>query len=587
MEKYISQYKGAEIDAAIGLANSALQPGSLSDYALNSQVTQLQQSINQKADKTQITQLQQNIDNKADSSVVTQLQQTVDQKADKSQITTLQQNVDKKADQSQITQLQQSIDQKADSSQISQLQQSIDQKADQSQIEQLQQNIDQKADNSQVSQLQQTVDQKADLSYVNDNFIKTQIYGVTHKYENASPILTRIGNMDLHRTLPIQSLMRRCLLTDDGTVTYLDANDSTKTIFGGDAVLDGSAGQVMVEIPEHYRKFTLDTNNKTYSCEMSLYPFTGAHLVNKCYISAYEAALDRTNNKLSSVVNTTEQFRGGNNTSGWDNTYRSLLGKPATNISLTSFRTYANNRGSNWKCQEWDIYCSVFWLYTVEYANLNCQDSFIPDVTTDGFHKGGLGSGVTSMSSWDTYNNYNPIVPCGATNSLGNNTGIVTHAVLGDSDSIVYNAPVPSYRGIENPFGHVWKWTDGVLALGNGTIQTYYKCINRSKYSSTITSDYLVVGTSPTGNGYKKEIVKNQHGDILTSAVGGSSSTYFCDYHYQSVTNSTTYGVLSGGHAYDGSNTGFGCLGSTYAPGAARATIGSRLTYCNKQQIIN
>ena len=571
MEKYISQYKGAEIDAAIGLANSALQPGSLSDYALNSQVTQLQQSVNQKADKTQITQLQQNIDNKADSSIVTSLQQTVDQKADKSQITTLQQNIDKKADQNQIEQLQQNIDQKAD----------------QSQITQLQQNIDQKADNSQISQLQQSIDQKADLSYVNDKLSQTQIYGVSHKYENASPILTRIGNMDLHRTLPIQSLMRRCLLTDDGVAIYLDANDSTKTVLGEDAILDGSAGQVMVEIPEHYRKFTVDTNNKTYSCEMSLYPFTGAHIVNKCYISAYEAALDRTNNKLSSVVNTTEQFRGGNNTSDWDSTYRSLLGKPVTTISLTSFRTYANNRGSNWKCQEWDIYCSVFWLYTVEYANLNCQDGFTSDVTTEGFHKGGLGSGVISMPSWDTYNSYNPIVPCGVTNSLGNNTGVVTHAVLNDSDAVVYNAIVPSYRGIENPFGHIWKWTDGVLALGNGTTQTYYKCINRSKYSSTITSDYYVIGTSPTGNGHKKEIVRNQHGDIFTSALGGSSATYFCDYHYQAVSNGTTYGVLSGGHASYGSYSGFGCLYSAAAPGRAGAAFGSRLTYCNKQQIIN
>ena len=571
MEKYTSQYKGAEIDAAIGLANSALQPGSLSDYALNSQVTQLQQSVNQKADKAQITQLQQNIDNKADSSVVTQLQQTVDKKADKSQITTLQQNIDKKADQSQIEQLQQSIDQKAD----------------QNQITQLQQNIDQKADSSQISQLQQSIDQKADLSYVNDKLSQTQIYGVSHKYENASPILTRIGNMDLHRTLPIQSLIRRCLLTDDGVAIYLDANDSTKTVLGEDAILDGSAGQVMVEIPEHYRKFTVDTNNKTYSCEMSLYPFTGAHLVNKCYISAYEATLDRTNNKLSSVVNTTEQFRGGNNTSDWDSTYRSLLGKPATSISLTSLRLYANNRGSNWKCQEWDIYCSVFWLYTVEYANLNCQDGFTSDMTAEGFHKGGLGSGVTSMPSWDTYNSYNPIIPCGVTNSLGNNTGVVTHAVLNDSDAVVYNAPVPSYRGIENPFGHIWKWTDGVLALGNGTTQTYYKCINRSKYSSTITSDYYVVGVSPTGNGQKKEIVRNQHGDIFASAVGGSSTTYFCDYHYQAVANGTTYGVRSGGHAAYGSYAGFGSLSSDVAPGSSFASFGSRLTYCNKQQIIN
>lgn len=224
----------------------------------------------------------------------------------------------------------------------------------------------------------------------------------------------------------------------------------------------------MVEIPEHYRKFTLTEDS--YNCEISLYPFKGAHKINKCYISAYEASLDRSTNKLSSVVNTTTQYRGGNNNSDWDDTYRTLLGRPATAISLTNFRNQANNRGSNWKCQEWDIYNVVFWLYAVEYANLNCQDAFNSNTTDEGYHQGGLGSGVTSISDWNGYNGYNPFVPCGHTNSLGNHTGVVTYAALNEDGTTRYNAPVPSYRGIENPFGHIWKWTDGVLAKGNGTI---------------------------------------------------------------------------------------------------------------------
>lgn len=424
-------------------------------------------------------------------------------------------------------------------------------------------------------------------SYVNDRLSEGQVYGVSHKYEDASPVLTRIGNMDLHKTLPVQSLMRRCLLSDDGVAVYLDENDSTKTALGTDAVLDGSAGQVMVEIPEHYRKFTLDTKNKTYACEISLYPFTGAHRVNRCYISAYEASLDRTNSKLSSVVNTTDTFRGGNNTSSWDGTYRSLLGKPVTSLSLTQFRTYANNRGTDWKCQEWDIYCTLFWLYSVEYANLDCQSTYTSDLTTDGYHQGGLGSGVTNMPSWDTYNSYNPITPCGVTNSLGNNTGVVQYSVLNSSNGVAYNAPVPSYRGVENPFGHIWKWTDGVLAVGNGSTQTYYKCVDRNKYSSSVTSDYYSVGTSPTGNGYKKEIVRNKYGDIFTSAIGGGSTTYFCDYHYRAVAAGTTYGFRSGGASTYSSSAGFGSLASDAAPGISDANIGSRLTYCNEPQIIN
>ena len=413
---------------------------------------------------------------------------------------------------------------------------------------------------------------------------KNEVYGVSHKYTLASPILERIGNLNNHKELPVQSLMKRCLLTDSGEVTYLDPQDSTKLATGEDAILDGTAGQVMVEIPEHYRKFTLTEDS--YNCEISLYPFVGAHKVNKCYISAYEASLDRTNNKLSSVVNTTTQFRGGTNQSAWDDTYRSLLGRPVTGVSLTNFRTYANNRGSNWKCQEWDIYCAVYWLYTIEYANLNCQSAFNENTTDEGYKQGGLGSGVTNISNWNGYNGYNPFVPCGYTNSLGNYTGIITYPTPNEDGTIRYNAPVPSYRGIENPFGHIWKWTDGVLAKGNGTIQEYYKTNNRSEYSSSLTSDYIKIGESPTGNGYKKEILRNYQGDIMTSVVGGSDTTYFCDYHYQAVSNGTIYGFLSGGCANHGARAGFGSLDSYDGPASTSADIGSRICYCEKSSII-
>jgi len=342
----------------------------------------------------------------------------------------------------------------------------------------------------------------------------------------------------------------------------------------------------MVEIPEHYRKFTI--TDSTYTCEISLMPFNGAHKVNKCYISAYEAALDRENNKLSSVVNITTNYRGGNNTSAWDDTYRTLLGRPVTNVSLTSFRSYANNRGNLWKCQEWDIYCAVYWLYTIEYANLNCQSTYNANLTTEGYKQGGLGSGVTSISDWSGYNSSNPMIPCGATNSLGNKTGVSTYNVIAsDGSSTYYAAPVPSYRGVENPFGHIWKWTDGVLALGNGTTQDYYKCSLRSKYGSSITSDYIKVGTSPISAGYKKSILRTKEGDLFTKEIGGGDTTYFCDYHYQAVANGTTYGFRLGGCAANGSEAGFGYASSSYAPSYAYAFIGSRLCYCKENKIIN
>ena len=201
-------------------------------------------------------------------------------------------------------------------------------------------------------------------------YANTQIYGIRHFYNNGSPELTRIGDADLHRDLPVQSLMRRCVVDDTGAVKYyLGANDSTKKEDGATAaVLSGADGQVMVEIPAHYRKCTTDATNGYMDVEISLYPFEGAIAVPRYLVSAYEATMDRENNKLASVVNTTAAFRGGNNNADWDGTYRSLLGKPATNISLTNFRTYGRNRGTGWGCYDYNAHLAIYWLFCIEYA---------------------------------------------------------------------------------------------------------------------------------------------------------------------------------------------------------------------------
>ena len=120
-------------------------------------------------------------------------------------------------------------------------------------------------------------------------------YGVEWDVTDSDPTVTRIGNTSYHKTLPVQSLMKGCLLADDGTVNaYLGATDWTSYD------RTGASGQVMVEIPAHYRKFV--TDGDTRQVWISLVAIEGYHLVPKMYISAYEAALDRTNLVLCSVL---------------------------------------------------------------------------------------------------------------------------------------------------------------------------------------------------------------------------------------------------------------------------------------------
>lgn len=429
-------------------------------------------------------------------------------------------------------------------------------------------------------------------------YANTQVYGVRHYYTAASPDLTRIGAADLHRDLPVQSLMRRCVVDDLGVVKYyLKADDSTKKEDGTAANLTGADGMVMVEIPAHYRKCTTDATNAYMDVEISLYPFEGAVAVPRYLVSAYEATIDRSGDtlKLASVVNTTAAFRGGNNNSDWDGTYRSLLGLPATNVSLTNFRTYGRNRGTGWGCYDYNAHLAIYWLFAIEYATLNSQKAFNGSLTQEGYRQGGLGAGVSNFGNWSTYNSYNPIIPCGFTNSLGNASG-VKDFVLTEAQAEAYGAEhtesVPSYRGIENPFGHIWKWTDGFLGVGHtgSDYQEIYVCRNPEYYASSVNEHYIhFTDHEAAANGYCKAIVATDvnnlaaeirvYGDIFDRDDDGTASTYFCDYHYHTNTEGGVYGLLVGGTANGGSNDGLACFSAHTAPAYANAHIGSRLCW--------
>ena len=420
-------------------------------------------------------------------------------------------------------------------------------------------------------------------------------YGVKINTAVADTTLERVGRSELHVSLPVQSRMRRCLLNDNGeVVTYLHATDSTKTDTGATADLTGASGMVMVEIPEHYRKFEFDGTN--ILALISAYPLPGFHKVRKLYRSAYEATVDRTTStiKLASVVNTTAAFRGGNNTAGWDETYRSLLGRPATNISLTNFRAYARNRGAaglndkGWNCDLYEAQLNTYWLYVIEYANLNCQEAFTAETTQEGYKQGGLGAGVTTLSSanWNTYNGYNPFVPCGITNSLGNATGVVDYE-MPEEYGATLTVHVPSYRGIENPFGHVWSWTDGILVQAqsdaDGAKHLFFRAAddNPANFNSSNYNGYVQRGELPRSDGYVKKILCGEYGDNMPQQIGGSSTTYFADYFYQNKPASgvALRGVSFGGRAAYGANAGLACAVTDNAPSYAHSYFGSRLCF--------
>ena len=413
-------------------------------------------------------------------------------------------------------------------------------------------------------------------------------YGIEWDTTVSNPVPTRIGKAELHAELPVQSLIRRCVLKTDGTVNYyLNANDSTKRDNGAAANLSGADGQVMVELPECYARFEMDGTKRR--ALISTQELPGFHKWNKAYISAYEATVQRSTNTLMSVVNMDADYRGGNNTSGWDETNKTLLGRPATNISLTNFRAYARQgRSTEWNCNVYQLHKELWWFFAIEYCNFNSQASFNAALDANGYHQGGLGAGVTTLndSKWNTFNGYNPFVPCGTTNSLGNHTGCVDYTLeAGGYDTNATVVSVPSYRGVENPFGHIWKWTDGCLCNSQseaaGGVSMFYVCDNPANFASSISANYDYRGDLPRSNGYVKEVILGEYGEIMPLSIGGGSTTYFCDNFYTDIpgSGSATRGVLFGGHAHNDADAGFVFALTYHPPTSAVADFGSRLCF--------
>jgi hypothetical protein len=406
-------------------------------------------------------------------------------------------------------------------------------------------------------------------------------YGVEIDESNSSPDLTRIAGEDndgYHATLPVQSLMKGCLLNDDGTVNYyLDPTDWTKRISGAASNLDGTDGQVMIEIPDYYRKVE-NPSAGVYQHKISLYAIEGFTKVNKTYIGAYKAVLERSTSKLCSVINTAVDYRGGDNTDYDSDPEKTLRGKPVTATNLVSFRTYARNRANNrWNVTLYSQRMLLYELFFIEYATLSAQKAVDVTLTSEGYKKGALGSGVTTLGgTWVTYNGTRPVIPIGTSNSLASGSGEVdlVHTALSTTFK------VNRYRGIENPFGDLYELVDGInmYASAGGDLTTYV-CNNPDKIASGTSTGYTEIGNLPAADGYISAMARDDNAIMIPSAAGGSASTYYCD-HFHRLNDDNTWRVLLGSKdAGGGNDAGFAYMATHWPLVSTALHVGTRLSY--------
>lgn len=417
-------------------------------------------------------------------------------------------------------------------------------------------------------------------------------YGVEWDSTVADPTLTRIGNPLLHKSLPVQSQYKGCVANGAKVNYYLDPNDWSKKADGTPSVLDGTDGTVRVHIPKFYGKSGVEGNKRwvrisTVKCDDTWVE------IPEMLLDAYRSTVNQTGNKAVSVVNTTAQFRGGGNRTANDtylssDKFRSDLGKPRTNISRANMRTYATNAGSEMLCYEYYKWI-FYWAWVIEYATFNSQATYNAELTADGYHQGGLGPGITDWNNangWSGYNGTYPITPCGYCNDIGNFTGIkelvIPETVVDESTTVPTKTfKVPRWRGFDNPFGDIWTNLDGIILERTAANQpsSVYTTSNPSAFGddNTAKGKMTVAGKEIASDGYTKDFDLGSKGEIIPSVVGGSATTYMCDYHWCKAASTSLRTLIVGGCASNGGGYGgLGCFDSTYGVGYVPSYVGFR-----------
>lgn len=412
-----------------------------------------------------------------------------------------------------------------------------------------------------------------------DNFVLGEIvtldapdwYGVSWSETSSNPDCTRIGNMDMHRTLPIQSMMKPFAfqsqpgykdqyvpLQEDFINSYYNHNTNT----GSGQV--SNVINIMIRIPEFWYTDEYVPSSKTHNLKICPHAKPGWNHHKEAFVGAYEA-FNLDNNRLISTA-----------------TYI-----PTVNFTRSVGRTCARANGfsgeAKWKLYTYEEHRAICHLFLVEYATRNSQKAVNTELTPEGFRQGGLGSGCTTgtvtINGATTYS----FIPTGSSDSLGSGSGEVT-VTIQQTDSSGHNTSTITrkcnrYRGIENPFGHVWKHTDDVISIYGGGYRTWYKSIKPEQFANSKNNSYKPLTTATVVTGYKTEIRATPTCDFFAAAcTNGSESTYWCDYNWDN-TDTSEHCLLIGGHSGNGGQTGLFTLYSASGVGYSYANVGSRLTY--------
>lgn len=372
---------------------------------------------------------------------------------------------------------------------------------------------------------------------------------------------------------------KKVIVADDGTIVaeYGDSN----------YVEDGSIGQVMVYQPKfyylvspleydpidtgigyHLRKanYYITANERTgFKLHPAFYDESGNE-VDYILIGAYEGSLYDTS--ASTYITDDSQVMDAS-----EDLFCSIAGaRPASGLtqSLTrpNIETMCNNRGTGFHSLGIKAMSAEQMLMMIELGTFNFQSA--------------IGNGVTSITDSSSYScaSYT-----GSTASLGNGTGTAssTNDYTGTAQTDNGKTSI-CYRGVENHWGNIWKFVDGVNIWGNGSMGggQPYICEDFNYAESKNSDNYEGAGfTVANANGYVNAMGYSTEYDwlFMPSEVGGNSSLPVGDYTYI-ASNLNAYRIARLGGTWDnGLFAGGFCWFLTAGVGGSYRYIGGRLVY--------
>lgn len=363
----------------------------------------------------------------------------------------------------------------------------------------------------------------------------TKIFGVVWAYSNSSTALARVtktNDPNNYVNTDITTNPSPAVGTSSGSSPFddympwkgMDEYNIVNNAVGakrGEAGFSRSSNDVMVYIPEFYYKVINDSSSSKRYFYIADKAITGfeKHPGSGRYVGRY---------------NTFSGIYGSFSTTG---------SSPYVNITRDKARSEARDKGNKWALYDYASWCAVWLLYIVEYADWNSQSK--------------IGMGLVG--------NHSGALDCGRTDSMTYHTGRASGS--GGSTAV-------QYRHIENPWGNIYEWIDGIN-FSDGTV---YVCTDISKYTDNTSTNYTNIGTKAQSNGYISATGYSSTSpwSFYPTSTSGSETTYISDY----AAYGSGWHVLYVGGAWDGgSGAGLFYFDGSCSSSSSRSYIGARLLF--------